>query len=167
MVGWSQAIIKHPPSCLSLLTLRRIKRAKVRKICWSRQKQFTKWRKSGGGQGKGDISTASDTKTVVCSVQKADWCTATQQASYFGKNITQLLLLGTVSYGMKYPFVQLSQLCLNLLPTFSLLTVRAEWETEKAWILCESCSPIKLVCCQHWFSHKFKTQHHTGCYEES
>jgi len=64
---------------------------------------------------------------------------------------------------------QLSQLCtLCTLPTscssLPLLTAGAEWETEKALMLCKHCwaTAKTLVYYQHCFSHTTKTQHHMG-----
>lgn len=133
------------------------------KICGSRQKQFTKWRKSGGGEGAGagevrDFSIASDTKTIICSVSNADWCTANQQASYFGKNTTQLYCRAWWHMAWNISFFksgQLSQLCLKLLPTFILLPVRGDREAlDSVRVLLTNKT---LVCCQHCFSHKVKT----------
>lgn len=47
--------------------------------------------------------------------------------------------------------------------------VGAEWEKEKALMLCNHYSAIAktLVCHQHCFKLQPKTQHHRDCYEEN
>jgi len=45
----------------------------------------------------------------------------------------------------------------------------AEWKKEKSSIMCKHCSAIGkiLVCCQHCFSHNYKTQWHINSCEEN
>lgn len=63
---------------------------------------------------------------------------------------------------------QLSQLC-PLLPTPTLLAECAGSEKQRKFQRCANTvqqSPKTLVCYQHYFRHKSKIQHHTGCFEE-
>jgi len=82
-------------------------------------------------------------------------------------------LLGTTSYNTEYPFDQLGSDILAVSSSDLLLTPSilggGEQEKEKALTLCKQCSATAetLVCYQHWFSHKSKAQHPTGCCEES
>lgn len=57
----------------------------------------------------------------------------------------------------------------ELLTHLSLLAVRAEWEKEKALMLCQSCSAADRtpVCYQQCFSHKSKTLHPSSASEET
>lgn len=56
----------------------------------------------------------------------------------------------------------------SLLCTPSLRVGGAECKKETTSRLCDHCSATARtrVCYQHWFSHKFETQHYTGYYEE-
>lgn len=57
----------------------------------------------------------------------------------------------------------------SILPTPSLLTEVAKWETEKALMLCKDYSSVvkTLVCYQHQFGHQPKTQHCLDYHEEN
>lgn len=52
----------------------------------------------------------------------------------------------------------------NVFPTPGLLAFGYQEEREKTFTLCKYCSSVakRLMCYQHSFSHKFRTQLHTG-----
>ena len=81
----------------------------------------------------------------------------------------------SITWVWSIPLVSLCQLSW-LCPPSSLLTPRlfagegkAEWEKEKALMLCKHCSAIAktLMCYQQGFNHKSRRQHHAGCREEN
>lgn len=80
------------------------------------------------------------------------------------------LLLSVMLHGTKYCFGQFGSTDPavsppSLLPTSTLFTRAAEWETENILTLYNHClaTAKTLVHYQHFFDHKSKTQHHMDC----
>lgn len=81
----------------------------------------------------------------------------------------QLLWLSMTSDDMEYPFGQLG----SAVPSQLLVQPqRPHWQgsmgNQKSMTWCKHCSvAVKtLMCYQHYFHSKFKTQNHPNCYEE-
>lgn len=121
-------------------------RAKVRKTCALRQRQFKKWRKKGKNQVMQRQSHH---------LPPADQCPASLWATATLKKLL-VLLMKMVLYDVEYLFGQFGSAVVavsppNLLPIPSLLV------GENLW-LCKCCSAVAktFVCYQHCFGQNLK-----------
>lgn len=137
---------------------KRVRGEKVRKlVSWDRNSLISEEKLCGQESKINNLFTTSH--------QEADKNIPPSSSIWF-----QLILLSTL-YGIEYSFDQLWSAILSQLFVLShpVCLGEAEWVVEKALMLYKLCSETAniLLCYQHCFYCKSKTQRHSDCYDKN